>query len=658
MKVVIVQFPFGVVAFDEENKVADRKVYPKKPQAAARIAAKNQPDQLFDDMVALITQLQAKGYDSFVFENLNLANQAQEKFGVSVSVAEPSSIDAIRERMQEIALETGFVKDAKDLSLWMHNVSMEMAKIQVKGATEKRDLIVGQTIQTIDDLDRTVNLFMGRLREWYGVHFPELDRLVEKHETYARLVLDLGTKDNFSLDALEKEDVPKGKAEQVSRIAESSMGADIAEGDLTQIQALSKNVLDTYKLRESMETYLNQTMDEVAPNTKAIAGALLGARLIAISGGLENLAKRPASTMQVLGAEKALFRSIKTGARPPKHGLIFQHTLLHDAKRWQRGKIARAIAGKLAIAIRADAFGHGNYIGDKLKADLDRRIREIDQKYPEPPPISERPREERPRGEFRERRDFGRGGGGGGGFRDRRGGGYGGERRGGGGGYGGDRRSGGGFRDRQGGGGGFRDRGTGGGSGGFGYRERRSEGGGGYSSGTTESRPISTESSGSGSGGYFRDRSSGGFRDRSSEKSSGGFRDRGTGSGGSDRSSESGGFREHREGEGSGTGGERGGFRDRGTGGGGYFRDRGTGGGSGGGFRDRRGGGGGAGGGFRDRSGGPSGAPRERSEGGGSGGYRGGPSGAPRERSEGTGGDRRDRPSERKWRQNRRADKS
>lgn len=482
MKAVIVQFPFGVVAFDEENKVIDRKVYPKKPQAAAKIAAKNQPDQLFDDMVALITQLQAKGYDIFVFENSALANQARERLGVSVSVAEPVSIDALRERMPEIAVETGFVKDAKDLSLWLHNVSMEMAKIQVRGATKKRDLIVGQAIQTLDDLDREVNLFMGRLREWYGVHFPELDRLIEKHETYARLVLNLGTKDNFTFEALKKEDVPVNKAEQVSRIASSSMGADITEEDLTQIQALSKNILDTYKLRESMEAYLNQTMDEVAPNTKAIAGALLGARLIAIAGGLENLAKRPASTMQVLGAEKALFRSIKTGARPPKHGLIFQHTLLHDAKRWQRGKIARAIAGKLAIAIRADAFGKGEYIGDKLKAALDKRIKEIEQKYPEPPPVKEqKPREERPRREFRERREFGRGGG----FRERKGGGkgFGGERRGGGGG----------FRDRRG-GGGFRERREGGGS-----RDReRKEGGGGF--GFSGDRGIS---------GGFRDRGEG-----------------------------------------------------------------------------------------------------------------------------------------------------
>ena len=612
MKAVIVQFPFGFVAFDEKNQVVDRKVYAKKPLVAAKMTAKNQPDQLSDDVVALITQLQTKGYDKFVFENPNVANQAQEKLNVGVEVAQPSNIDSIRMRMEEIAVETGFVKDGKDLNLWMHNVSMEIAKIQVKGATEKRDLIVGQAIQTLDDLDRTVNLFMGRLREWYGVHFPELDRLVEKHETYARIVLDLGAKENFTAEALEKEDLPKNKTEQISKIAASSMGADVSETDLIQIQILSKNVLDTYKLRESMEAYLNKTMEEVAPNTKTIAGALLGARLISIAGGLENLAKRPASTMQVLGAEKALFRSIKTGARPPKHGLIFQHTLLHDAQRWQRGKIARAIAGKLAIAIRADAFGGGHYIADKLKADLDRRIEEIRQKYPEPPPLKEqRPREDRPR-EFRERRDFGRGGGSGG-FRDRRGGGGGGygDRRGGGG-YGRDRRSGGGGY----GGGGYRDHGS---SGAYG-----SGGSGGFSSGASDSSSTTTESSSSygfsggsggssdrGSGGFFRDRGSGGsggYRDRGTGGGSGGYRDRGSGGSGSPSSvSESGGS-------------------------GGYFKKRNSGGSS------DRGSGGFS---FKERNSGGSGGSSA------SGGHSGG-----------SGGDRRDRPSEQKWRQNRRADKS
>ena len=403
MKAVIVQFPFGVVAFDEQNSVIEKVLFPKKPQAAARSLMKTEAGKISNQTSALLVLLQKSGYDTFVFESASVAGEVQGKLNVKVEVSQASEVEGLRSRMEQVAVETGFVEDAKELSVWNRNVSMELAKLRVKGATEKRDLVIAQAIQTLDDLDRTVNLFMGRLREWYGVHFPELDRLVEKHETYARLVMNLGDKANFALEALEKEDIPKARAEQISKVAEASMGADIEEKDLGQIQALSKSVLELYDLRKVMESYLERTMDEVAPNTKTIAGSLLGARLIAIAGSLRNLAMRPASTIQVLGAEKALFRSLKTGARPPKHGLIFQHALLHDAKRWQRGKIARAIAGKLAIAIRTDAF-EGKYVGDRLKADLDRRIEEIRKKYSEPPPVKEqKPMREQRRGEFRDR---------------------------------------------------------------------------------------------------------------------------------------------------------------------------------------------------------------------------------------------------------------
>ncbi|MEM4245787.1 MAG: C/D box methylation guide ribonucleoprotein complex aNOP56 subunit, partial [Candidatus Bathyarchaeia archaeon] len=136
-----------------------------------------------------------------------------------------------------------------------------------------------------------------------------------------------------------------------------------------------------------------EVVEEVAPNLLAVAGPLISARLISIAGGVENLAKLPASTVQVLGAEKALFRALKTGARPPKHGVIFQYGPIHQAPRWQRGKLARAFSGKLAIAARLDAFG-GGFEGERLKAGFDNRVAEIQQKYPSPP---EKKRERRGR---------------------------------------------------------------------------------------------------------------------------------------------------------------------------------------------------------------------------------------------------------------------
>ena len=152
------------------------------------------------------------------------------------------------------------------------------------------------------------------------------------------------------------------------------------DSDLAVLQSFCALMLELYKFREKTEGYVDECLKQVAPNMTAIIGASLSARLMSIAGSLDNLAKMPASTLQVLGAEKALFRSLKTGARPPKHGVIFQHTAIHQSPRWQRGKIARALAGKLSIAARVDAFG-GDFVGDKLRKNVDQKIEEIKERY-------------------------------------------------------------------------------------------------------------------------------------------------------------------------------------------------------------------------------------------------------------------------------------
>src|SRR3972149_3952463 len=225
MKATIMQFTFGAVAFDEQNRLVEKVLFPKEPQEAAKKIMAVEAGKISDEILSLVTLLQNTGFDMFAFENANVASEAQKRLNIKAEASASSEAEAIRARMEQVAIDTGFVKDATELSLWNHNVSMELAKLRIKGASEKRDLIIAQAIQTLDDLDRTVNLFMGRLREWYGVHFPELDRLVEKHETYARLVMNLGTRDNFSFEALEKEAIPKERAEATARVAATSMGA-------------------------------------------------------------------------------------------------------------------------------------------------------------------------------------------------------------------------------------------------------------------------------------------------------------------------------------------------------------------------------------------------------------------------------------------------
>ena len=386
VKATIVESVMGVFGFGEDNKLVEKVFFPKDPLETAEKLRKIEDGKVIEEIVALVDKLRTKGYTNFVFENKEMARRAHEKLNIEASAERSSEAGKLlRENLEKFALELGFVEKTEQLRVQVHNVSIELAKIKVKKTVEKRDLLAAQAVLSVDDLDKSLNLFMNRMREWFGLHYPELDRLLDKHETYARLVVNLGTRENFTAENLEKEGLPKNKSQSIADVAAASMGADISDEDLSQIQDMCRNILALYAERQSLENYVDSVMEEVAPNLRAIGGSLLGARLLAISGGLMSLAKLPASTMQVLGAEKALFRALKTKARPPKHGIIFQHPLIHDAKRWQRGKIARALAGKLSIATRVDAF-KGEYMGDKLKADLDKRIEEIRERYENPPP--------------------------------------------------------------------------------------------------------------------------------------------------------------------------------------------------------------------------------------------------------------------------------
>jgi nucleolar protein 56 len=386
VKATIVESVIGVFAFGEEDELVEKIFFPKNSLKTAEKLQKIETGEVIEEIEILVKKMRDKGYTSFVFENQKMARNAREKLNLEVATEISSEAGKrLREDLEQFAMDLKFVKKPEQLRVWVHKVSMELAKMKVKKTVERRDLLVAQAVQAVDDLDKSLNLFMSRLREWFGLHYPELDRMIEKHETYARLVVNLGTRENFTAESLESEGLPKAKAQKIAEIAAASMGADLGEEDLNQIQAMCRNVRGLYDVRQSLEKYVDSVMEEVAPNTRTIGGALLGARLVALAGGLLNLAKLPASTSQVLGAEKALFRSLKTKARPPKHGIIFQHPFIHDSKRWQRGKIARALAGKLSIAARVDAF-RGKYVGDELKADLEKRIEEIRERYEKPPP--------------------------------------------------------------------------------------------------------------------------------------------------------------------------------------------------------------------------------------------------------------------------------
>ena len=408
MKVAIIISLLGVLGFDEDGQIVDKILFKKDPKLIAEKLSLVDAGRAIDETTYLVRRIKKKGYTGFIFENVANAKTVERALGVEVSIAQPSPQgEILRKKLERYATEVGFVEQPQELRDLVREVSMELTRLRVKKAGEKRDLMIAQAILSIDDLDKTANLFMGRIREWYGVHFPELDRLIEKHETYARLVSNLGKKGEFTAERLAEMGMPENKSAQIARAAEKSMGAELTDTDVEQIQNLCKQTLELYNLRQALEKYADTTVEEVAPNLQALVGSLLAARLIALAGGLTRLGKMPSSTIQVLGAEKALFRALKTGTRPPKHGIIFQDTLVHDAKKWQRGKTSRALAGKLAIAARADAFS-GRYIGDSLKVDLKKRIDEIKEKYRKPPPpIEHRQKRQKPRrGKRRKKRGY------------------------------------------------------------------------------------------------------------------------------------------------------------------------------------------------------------------------------------------------------------
>jgi nucleolar protein 56 len=393
LEAYVVETPAGVFIVDEKTKVIDKALFSKAPHVAAEELKQVQEGAITNQVMNAL-KVAGKGR-ILVFENELLA-KAAENAGLQVLVRANAVAEKFRKNLssdwkgrskwlEEQSLDMPELLDSEKYGAFVREVTLEIARAGVAEAVTRRDLSAVQAVRAIDDLDKTLNLLAGRVREWFGLHFPEMDRIIEKHDTYARLVAELGNRGNFTQERLMATGIPKDTSEQLAEAARKSMGGEIDDADLAVLRSFCELMLELYKFRGRSETYVGDVLEKVAPNMTAIVGAPLSARLISIAGSLDNLAKMPASTLQVLGAEKALFRSLKTGARPPKHGIIFQHTSIHQSPRWQRGKIARALSGKLSIAARVDAF-HGDFVGEKLRDEVNKKVNEIKERYKTAPP--------------------------------------------------------------------------------------------------------------------------------------------------------------------------------------------------------------------------------------------------------------------------------
>ncbi|ACS32966.1 hypothetical protein [Thermococcus gammatolerans] len=379
MRVYIAENVRGVYAFDESGKLIASKPFSGKPETSLDRLLKGEPS---DELSALLDELKGEGYEEFIVEDTELSRKLKE-LGYNATAEFPNLAgEKLRSSPEEFLGENWFDE--------YYTVGVALTRLRIQEQSGARDKMIIQAIEALDDIDKVINLLVSRLREWYGLHFPELDEILPKHPQYVTFVKEIGPRENVSREKLEKLGFSEGKIKKILKAAEKSMGAPLGKFDSEIIRKLASEISDLYKLREQIEDYLETAMDEVAPNLKALVGAKLAARLMSLAGGLKELAMMPASTIQVLGAEKALFRHLRTGAKPPKHGVIFQYPAINRSPWWQRGKIARALAGKLAIAARVDYFS-GEYIGEELKKELEQRIKEIKEKYPNPPKRKAKP---------------------------------------------------------------------------------------------------------------------------------------------------------------------------------------------------------------------------------------------------------------------------
>jgi len=277
---------------------------------------------------------------------------------------------------------TRFIDGLKDAELKQAQLGLahSYSRAKVKFNVNKVDNMIIQAIALLDTLDKDINTFVMRVREWYSWHFPELVKIVNDNYQYARVALIVQDKSTLSEEKLPEITEVLGdeaKAQEVLDAAKSSMGQDISAIDLVNVQMFTRRVIQLADYRHKLHAYLLEKMHTVAPNLSALIGETVGARLISHAGSLTNLAKYPASTVQILGAEKALFRALKTRGNTPKYGLIFHSSFIGRAKQRNKGRISRYLANKCSIASRIDCFMDTTTatFGEKMKEQVEERLR-------------------------------------------------------------------------------------------------------------------------------------------------------------------------------------------------------------------------------------------------------------------------------------------
>jgi len=383
MKCYIIDSLIGIYAIDDGGNFLNYIDFLDDIQKSINFYNSLNNDILSEEYSKFMKELNSSGFDDFVFDNKKLKEITAQNLGYNTSFEKFSlEFKNFRFNLSDQLKKIGITKKRGEILSFFKKVEEQVIKERVSQFGSKGDVEVVQTIETLDILKKSISLFSTRMREWYGLHFPELtDKLVEDNVLIAKLISVLGKRDNFTYEKINQEfGFKEARIKVLQNLASQSMGADI---DLRIIKKYANEILSLDDFRQELEVHLDTLMERVAPNLLALVGGLVGAKLIAKAGSLKKLAFMPASRIQLLGAEKALYRFLKTGEKRPKHGLIFQWNLIRGSKPWNRGKISRLISGKIGICSKVDYF-EGEFVADVLSKEINEKIQEIEKKYPKP----------------------------------------------------------------------------------------------------------------------------------------------------------------------------------------------------------------------------------------------------------------------------------
>ncbi|MCS6769001.1 MAG: NOP58 family protein [Candidatus Caldarchaeum sp.] len=365
----------GLAVLDENLGYVMFKPFAKQPAEIARIVQSGEMPTGFVE--EFLRDVKGRGFDVLLYwdERVGVSlRTAAEQGGVGLQPVERIVFDV------EAAMPGAEAEKYRGL---VKEVSTELARQRIITEAARRDLHIVHAVRALDDLEKARNQIYVRVKEWYSVHFPELASIVDDVDAFLKVVAAPLQRHDFDEKTVADFLKPEWAAKAVEAAAKS-VGGGLSSRDAASLSALASLGLELGKLCERMADYIRELMASEAPNLSAVAGPVLGSRLISLAGGLENLARLPASTIQVIGAEKALFRFLKTGRGAPKHGVIFQHPFVHSAPKWQRGKIARVLATKVSIAARIDYFSKEDR-SSQLREALEKRVDEIRRKYASPP---------------------------------------------------------------------------------------------------------------------------------------------------------------------------------------------------------------------------------------------------------------------------------